>query len=67
MELASPQPLQVHSSCYPFRDHSQKPYELNAHGIQMVTNHVHGRNDGKALDGCDVAHSDKDGHNEGDL
>ena len=33
----------------------------------MVTNHVHGRNDGKAPDGCDVAHSGKDGHNEGDL
>ena len=39
------------------------PYELNAHGIRMVTNRVDGRNGGKALDGCDAVHSDKDGRN----
>ena len=43
------------------------PYELNAHGIRMATNHEDDHSDGKAQDGCDVAHSDMDGHNVGDL
>ena len=46
---------------------NQMLHGLSVHGIQMVTNHVHGRNDGKALDGCDVVHSGMDGHNVGDL
>ena len=67
MESASLQPLQVHSSYYPSIDHSQMPYELNAHGIRMATNHEDDHSDGKAQDGCDVAHSGMDGHNVGDL
>ena len=43
------------------------PYELNAHGIRMVTNREGDHSDGKAQDGCDVAHSGMDGHNVGDL